>query len=196
MQKYRIGRLINPWTNRTPPIRGGIFSDPDETSSLESYSDADLSDASTLCYSTSNDDASFNKASRLRTATAQVAVDSSTGDNLRKSRVVAVPLRDPTTERLIEKTIQGEIDDNIRDYPSLDSQTQHEIENRYRALHERVKNEGYYQCRYTEYAKELTRYISIFALFMTALVYGWYWTSAAFLGLFWVSIEDPPTTQR
>lgn len=183
MQKYRIGKLINPWTNRTPPIRGGVFTNPEE-----STSDSELSDASTLvAYSTSNDDAVYDSGAKLRHAIIQEVEDVS--DCLASSKPLppAVPQRDAATQALIEKTIRGEVDDNIRDYPSLDTQTQRAIENRYRALHDRVKNEGYYECRYQEYAKELSRYLSIFALFMTALVHGWYWTSAALLGLFWVS---------
>lgn len=192
MQKYRIGRLTNPWTNRTPPIRGGAFSDPDETSSLGSFSDSDLSDASTICaYSSSQDDATYNTTSRLRHETKQGAGDFSSGAASVKTPVASIPLRDAATEALIEKTIRAEVDDNIRDYPSLDPKTQHDIEDRYQALHERVKNEGFYECHYGEYAKELSRYLSIFALFMTALIYGWYWTSAALLGLFWVSDPRP-----
>jgi len=184
MQKYRIGKLINPWTNRTPPIRGGVFCDPDESSSTGSVSDSDLSDASTICVTTSRDDTVDQHATKLRNATGEKGVGYS------KSAAVAPPPRHPATNALIEKTIQGEVDDNIRDYPSLDSRTQRAIEDRYKALHLRVKNEGYYECRYGEYAKELSRYLSIFALFMTTLHYGWYWTSAALLGLFWVCIEN------
>ncbi|KAL9111601.1 MAG: hypothetical protein Q9187_007906 [Circinaria calcarea] len=83
--------------------------------------------------------------------------------------------------------IQKEIDDDTRNYPSVDLETQRTITLKYQALHQRVKNEGFYDCRYTEYAKELIRYSILFAIFFTALRYEWYLTSAAFLGLFWVS---------
>jgi len=186
MQKYRIGRLTHAWENRTPPIRGGVFSDPDEDNSTDLGSDSDLSDASTLCASSSySDDAALDQKATLRTAAKHEAA-TCPPEGI-KSKRVTPPQRDAATEAFIQKTIQAEVDDNLRDYPSLDAQTQREIEARYHALHERVKNEGYYQCRYGEYAKELTRYLSIFALFMTTLLHGWYWTSACLLGLFWVS---------
>jgi len=188
MQRYRIGRLINPWKNRTPPIRGGAFADPDEIDLTESNSDSDLSDATTICaHSTSSDDVQHHDNARLRNVTKQGVVGDLPGATLTKRSPPPIPQRDAATEALIQKTIQGEIDDNIRDYPSLDSRTQREIEDRYRALHDRVKNEGYYECHYREYAKELARYLTIFTLFMTTLLHGWYWTSAALLGLFWVS---------
>jgi len=192
MQKYRIGRLINPWKNKTPPIRGGAFSDPDETNSTASNSDSDLSDATTICASsTCSDSGRQQDNAKPRNVTKQVVVGDITDATPSKRSPPLIPHRDTATEALIQKTIQGEVDDNIRDYPSLDSWTQREIENRYRALHDRVKNEGFYECHYREYAKELARYLSIFALFMTTLLHGWYWTSACLLGLFWVSDTRP-----
>ena len=190
MHKYRIGTLLEPWTNKTPPIRGGIFRDPDETSSVDS--DTKLSDASTLCAciaSNEHEHATTTNDPLRATLKKQSQTTVSLNDTPQKrggdAAAVSLP-RDEATEEYIRKTIQAEVDDNIRDYPSFNPQTQRDIESKYRALHQRVKDGGFYQCHYGEYAKELARYLSIFALFMTALVYGWYKTSAALLGLFWV----------
>jgi len=101
--------------------------------------------------------------------------------------------KDDVANAFIEKALQANIDSDKRDYPSLDDETQRNISAKFRALHKRVKDEGYYQCRYSEYAKELVRYSIFFSLFLVTLRGGWYWTSAAFLGLFWVSI-DPSVT--
>ena len=75
---------------------------------------------------------------------------------------------------------------DVKDYPSVDRETQQRIVEKYRELHNKVKREGYYDCRYKEYVKELSRYVTIFAIFLVSLRAGWYLTSAAFLGLFWV----------
>lgn len=187
MLKYRVGILTESWTNKTPPIRGGVFTNPDEPNLWDS--DTELSDTSTLyASSVSSGSTVYDNIPSARSVaiSKQDFVEDSPVIVEQKSTVV-LPKRDAATEAFIHKTIQGEVDDNIRDYPSLDPQTQREIEDRYKALHDKVKAGGFYQCHYGEYAKELTRYLSIFALFMTALTTGWYWTSAALLGLFWVS---------
>jgi delta8-fatty-acid desaturase len=79
-----------------------------------------------------------------------------------------------------------EVDQDIQDYPSLDPVRQQDIVRKYRAMHERIHNEGLYDCPYLEYGKEMIRYSALFAGFLVALRYGWYTTSAALLGLFWV----------
>jgi delta8-fatty-acid desaturase len=188
MLKYRVGILTEPWTNKTPPIRGGVFVNPDDTNAWDS--DTELSDTSTLyASSVSSGSTIHDNVATARPATInQLAGSVASSENVDQNQkpAVVLPKRDAVTEALIHKTIQGEIDDNIRDYPSLDPQTQRDIENRYKTLHERVKAGGFYECHYLEYAKELSRYLTIFGLFMTALTCGWYWTSAALLGLFWV----------
>ncbi|KAK4099524.1 fatty acid/sphingolipid desaturase [Parathielavia hyrcaniae] len=81
-----------------------------------------------------------------------------------------------------------EIDrDNAR-FPSLDPTVQQDIAQKYRALHQRVHDEGFYKCRHVEYAKELARYTALFGAFVVALRSEWYLTSAVFLGLFWHQI--------
>lgn len=80
-----------------------------------------------------------------------------------------------------------EIAEGLRDNPSLDPETQRAITREYRALHEKVKDMGLYQCRYQEYGKELIRYSLLFGAFLYLLRAEWYLTSAIFLGMFWVS---------
>jgi len=81
---------------------------------------------------------------------------------------------------------QKEIDNDIRDYPSLDADTQRAIIFDYRALHEKIKSEGFYDCRYSEYGKDCIRFAVLFSIFIFFLQAKWYLTSACFLGLFWV----------
>lgn len=89
-------------------------------------------------------------------------------------------------ERYGREQEEREREEGIRDNPSLDVETQQAIITDYRALHEQIKAEGLYQCRYSEYAKESIRYGLLFAAFATLLYCKWYLTSAIFLGLFWV----------
>ncbi|KXJ87339.1 fatty acid desaturase-domain-containing protein [Microdochium bolleyi] len=93
-----------------------------------------------------------------------------------------------TRDEYADMLIAKEADESRDAYPSVDPDTQADIVKKYRALHERVRNEGYYQCHYSAYAKELGRYLALGATSMTALYHGWYMTSAVFLGLFWHQI--------
>ncbi|CAN9379816.1 unnamed protein product [Alternaria alternata] len=83
---------------------------------------------------------------------------------------------------------EREIEEGLRDNPSLDVETQKAIVQNYRLLHQQFKDEGLYQCRYSEYAKESIRYGLLFAAFGGFLYIKWYMTSAVFLGLFWQQI--------
>ncbi|MCJ1411105.1 hypothetical protein MMC19_005193, partial [Ptychographa xylographoides] len=91
----------------------------------------------------------------------------------------------PSPEAYTATTVQSEIDRDLRNYPPLDEKTQRDITLKYQALHQRVKDEGFYDCHYIEYGKEFVRYAILFALFFVSLKAEWYMTSAAFLGLFW-----------
>lgn len=211
LHKYRIGYTTRhvPWTNLTPPIRGGIYhlnptteheDDSDETvadTTSDSATDIDvdlddLSDASTLCTRTTSleinslDDDILRERTRNKDAQAALlqvpAAGGRKGGSLKPSFLI-------TPEACVSKAIKGEIEDSLRDYPSLDPATQRAISSAYQALHQQVKDGGFYECRYSEYAKEMTRYLILFALFCTTLRCGWYLTSAAFLGLFWVCLH-------
>jgi delta8-fatty-acid desaturase len=58
----------------------------------------------------------------------------------------------------------------------------------YRALHQQIKDEGLYQCRYSEYGKECIRYAAFFGAFLYLLHIQWYMSSAVMLGVFWVCL--------
>lgn len=81
---------------------------------------------------------------------------------------------------------QKEIADGIRNYPSLDPETQEAIRAEYKALHKLVQEQGHYNCRYSEYGKEMIRYTMLFCTFLYFVHIEWYLTSACFLGMFWV----------
>ncbi|KAL1610555.1 hypothetical protein SLS60_002224 [Paraconiothyrium brasiliense] len=91
-------------------------------------------------------------------------------------------------ERYATDLEQKEIADGLRDNPSIDYDTQRAIALEYRGLHQRIKAEGLYACRYSEYAKESIRYAILFSSFLYLLHVEWYLTSALALGLFWQQI--------
>lgn len=197
LHRYGIGYTTGHWTNLSPPIRGGVYLlHPPEQDLSDAGSDIDdLSDASTLCTRTPSLENLQLADQLLRERTRiEPEYDGHSDTYLqipstrRKGRLTS-PLSFTTPEAFLAKTIKGEIDDSLRDYPSLDDATQRAISSAYQELHQQVKDHGFYQCRYSEYVKEITRYLILFTLFCTTLHRGWYLTSAAFLGLFWVSLS-------
>ncbi len=190
MDKYRIGRIEGPWTNFTPPIRGGTFNPlaDDDMSSDEDRSRSEVS--STLASSETSIEDGFGSdaggyssdTSKLDICRKRVGVWRS-GVHIR--RVEAQHL---TAEAYTAQIVQKEIEDDLRDFPCLSAQTQRIITQKYQQLHQKVKQEGFYDCRYIEYGKEFVRYSVFFVFFIIALKAQWFITSATFLGLFWHQI--------
>ena len=89
---------------------------------------------------------------------------------------------------------QKEIAEGLASMPSVDENTQLAIAMDFRALHERVKNEGYYDCPYIEYGKEMIRYSLLFGTFIYFLRAEWYLTSWACSGSRSCSLLTTPVT--
>ncbi|KAL8965155.1 MAG: hypothetical protein Q9183_004001 [Haloplaca sp. 2 TL-2023] len=127
MQRYRIGRIQEPWLNFIPPIREG-----------------------SVCPNAITTNTTLSKS--------------------------------PDNGRVVEQALE----DDINQYPPLDAKTQEAIVGKYRALHAKIKSQGYYKCRYGEYAKEAIRCLLIFGAFLVALRSGWFIAAAMLLGSCWV----------
>jgi delta8-fatty-acid desaturase len=106
------------------------------------------------------------------------------GAKSRKGRAID----DKTRDDHINDAMQAEVDKGLAAYPSPDVETQCLVAERFKALNQRVHDEGYYRCNYINYAKEMCRYTALFTGFLVALRSGWYFTSAGFLGFFWQQI--------
>lgn len=207
MNKYRIGRIAaEHWVNFTPPIRGGIYRDDteaaqykpdnedgDDTGSYWSSSQESLNSSTTSLDSITSGDVSHS--SDIINSHFHKRVDhyssSITQDRTKERMDTSSNTQLNDHQRLSSKdytssAVQEAIDNDIRDNPSLDAETQREITLKYQILHQRVKDEGFYDCHYIEYGKEIIRYTLLFSLFLACLRAEWYLTSACFLGLFWV----------
>ena len=196
MNKYRIGRIDGPWINFTPPLRGGVYGkdraeEDEEDSGCESCEESAA--ASDSGYYSTSTAASVDSSIYLDQSKSVLLepFEGTTSCDAGQRTCAQVQPKYPhlSTRAYTTLAIQEEINDDIRDYPSLDDKTQRSITQKYRALHQQVKDQGFYDCRYQEYAKESVRYALLFASFLAALHYGWYMLSAALLGLFWVRLH-------
>lgn len=185
MKAYRIGRKQGSWVNRTPPIRGGVFR-------LDAQ-DIDISDSSTSSDTDDNDNTSLDDAVSSASSSLSVADAKDEGqEGLRQRAVKTAAAEDSrkrtATLRVANAGVAREIQNDLETYPSLDTRVQDEIARKYQLLHQRIHDEGLYQCPYVEYGKEMMRYTTLFTLFGVLFYNQWYITSAVFLGLFWVCV--------
>lgn len=180
MKAYRIGKIEGPWTNLEPPIRSKILSVA--TTDKEKDVEKDVQDVQPT-QNAANVLSSGGECNRRACWESKEEADY----DIKKTRTYENLTREEYTLEMEQK----EIADGINEFPSLDADTQHEITLEYRAMHERVKELGLYECRYSEYGKELIRYSILFAIFIFFLQAKWYLTSAVFLGMFWVRMRTP-----
>ncbi|OBT68520.1 hypothetical protein VE03_01818 [Pseudogymnoascus sp. 23342-1-I1] len=195
MDSFRIGYIDGPWVNFEPPISGGIFRPYEGEANMRKCA---KTIPTALCPSKTTalpaTDGVCNKKAPPpceKLANEKPPI-SNIQDKLDVNELVTSTLdkfpRSCTQVEFMDLAEQLEIDSDIGRFPSVDPTTQRTIINRYRQLHQKVEEDGHYECRYLEYGKECVRYVSIFALSMTALKYEWYMTSAMLLGLFWHQI--------
>ncbi|KAG6192319.1 hypothetical protein E4U24_004063 [Claviceps purpurea] len=217
MKAFRIGRKPpGPWTNRTPPIRGGIYHaraqseiTPDD-SDLEMEKEKESVDegygSAASCRSETGspepehvsgrhpssgpEQGAVPRARVGYTAADDTASISSVHEDKMDTAGSAAkcPQLALNPEEWTEWAIQEGKNVDTREYPSVDSAVQQDIASKYRQLHKRVQDAGLYQCPYIEYGKEMARYTTLFAGFVVALRAEWYMTSAICLGLFWHQI--------
>ncbi|KAK1751382.1 fatty acid desaturase-domain-containing protein [Echria macrotheca] len=197
MKAFRIG-LKPPgiWTNTTPPIRGGVYKKRQGTDTVDDVSDSEDSLLSETVASLFD--------SSISSSLASLTSNESDIDRLsvkdKATPILKMSQRDPDDPLSAETMFTGspaaftdwaenqDIDRDLREYPSVCPAVQQEIARKYKTLHQRVHDEGFYDCPYLEYGKEMARYTSLFAAFIVALRCEWYMSSAFFLGLFWHQI--------
>ena len=182
MQSYIIGRIEGRWTNFLPPIRGGIFrpyNGVDENEDLQD-GDSSSSSSSTTAATPIFDPVDLNQDGlRKRSNSNDTSISSAS----------SLSLPENETSSLDHKTTQtyttAQILSDTAEYPSLDSASQDLIVQKYRVLNEKIRARGLYNCSYTNYAIEVSRYSLLFASFVYFLRTGHYALSGLFLGLFW-----------
>jgi len=194
MKAFRIGRKPpGIWTNTTPPIRGGVYKKQqgadivgdvsDSEESLLSDNIASLSDNSILASLTSNESDVDTLSKKDNATPVPKTFWRDSNDPLNTERVFA-----GSPAAFTDWAENQDVDRDLRDYPSVNPAVQQEIARKYKMLHQRVHDEGFYDCSYLEYGKEMARYTSLFTASMVALRCEWYMSSAFFLGLFWHQI--------
>lgn len=186
MLKFQVGRIGGRWRNFLPPIQGGKFRTyPD---AVEVYCEDTKDDVASIGSSSPPDSPLFDAIEgssnfrRRRRSTAELHEVSSISS---LSSIESPTTNDQSELSKTDARTQQEIDHDLAKYPALDPATQGDIVQKYRLLFDRLRSEGLFQCNYTSYLIELTRYTFLFSMFLILLRCGWYGTSGLFLGMLW-----------
>ena len=192
MSRFQIGCIEGRWRNFLPPIQGGIFrkyddarmgEDMDLTRTYESDGDSST-ESHSIPSSPIFDPCDRATASRRRTSRDSVFLHESSSVSSFSSEDLSGAKQKPKLSHFDART-QQEIDLDLAKYPSLDPMTQDDIVKRYRKLNDKIRADGLYQCHYSSYMVEISRYVLLFSMCLLCLRWGWYSTSGLFLGLFW-----------
>lgn len=194
MMKYRIGRVEGIWRNFLPPIQGGTFRKMNEAETESG--DEQTTEDTAVKIAVSSTDVSSREPSpvfddgrtstlRVRPTAASVALSSASSTSEDEAASDWPALKTMTPTGFLDTETRKEISLDLDRYPSLDGATQEYVAKKYRLLNERIEAEGLYQCRYTSYLIEISRYTLLFAGMLFFLQRGWYVPSAVCLGVFW-----------
>ncbi len=166
MTRYRIGRIEGQWKNFSPPIQGGVYRTKEQISEQAEETD-----------STHEGDTASSGDSRSPSP----VFDTNNGKDARQRTRAQRGLSDASSSTSVEEINDGmsfldhltreHIKLDLDKYPAQDLDTQAKIMAKYRELHQRIRDEGLYQCNYWAYAVECCRYISLFALMLVCIHY-------------------------
>lgn len=207
---------VGVWPNMVPPIRGGVYRKAEPLVSLSHGADQALADIDVDSSGSDVDDAdsvsrgdrSVSPASDIDGGSLASSITSVSADGddlededyphaagLRKRAVPSSekdkaskpdPIRRLSPAEYTEWAMRQDEERDAKDYPPIEIAVQQEIARKYRELHQKVRDNGYYECPYLDYAKEGARYTTLFVSFLLLLKYEWYTLSAICLGIFWV----------
>ena len=179
MKRYRIGRIEGRWKNFLPPIQGGTFrtraemeEQEEETDSAHDVDSASSSDSRSPSPVFDTD----GMGARQRTKAQRDAPDTSPP---------ASPEENSDDMDFLDTITRQHIKLDLDKYPAQDEATQAGIVVKNRELHQRIRDEGLYQCNYWAYAVECCRYVSLFGLMLVCIHYEWYKIGALALGFLW-----------
>ena len=183
MLRYRIGRIEGPWKNFLPPIQGGVFrtraeiqaaADPESDCDKELPASSVTSRLPSPVFDEEDEQGLRQRSGKGADAARPPSISSATTV---EEEMDGMSYLDTVTHEHIKLDLDK--------YPALDAETQANIVTKYRELHQRIYDEGLFQCNYWAYGRESCRYVTLFGLALVCLSYQQYFLSAFFLGATW-----------
>ena len=179
MRRYTIGKIQGRWENFVPPIQGGIYrgiSAADEAQ-MQPWTRPEGSDSSSSSPSPVFDPVESGVRHRLNTETSSIS-----------SRPSDLDLPEPA-EKFRQSNephtfICNNPSNELLNYPSLDATSQDAVTLKYRALDVRMRAEGLYNCNYSAYIWEASRWLALFLACLSCIHKSQYALAGLFMGLF------------
>lgn len=186
MHKYQIGRVEGQWQDFVPPIQGGQFRSRTGDAAIEPrVEEQDSSEEDRSAEPSPIFEPSARRSRRLRKRRGSSDADSETSATSLESFELDKPSIDTQGQLTLEQLTNEALQRDLDVFPSLDATTQRTIVEKYRALDERIKAEGLYQCNYVDYFIETMRYSLLAGLAYFFLQKQWFALSGVFLGVLW-----------
>ncbi|KAJ5692447.1 Delta 8-(E)-sphingolipid desaturase [Penicillium macrosclerotiorum] len=180
MLSYQIGRVEGVWSNFLPPIQGGKFRRYTQEACESSEGDLPSQDSSSPERSIPPSpifDAIDSEATNRR--------KKSTPETDSSARSTPPNEENPSKPYFLDARTKEEIIFDTAKYPSLDTESQESIKQKYRELNERLTAEGLYNCNYFSYFIECCRYTLFAFLAYFFLRLGWWAMSGFWIGCLW-----------
>ncbi|CAM1503707.1 Fc.00g012980.m01.CDS01 [Cosmosporella sp. VM-42] len=183
MLRYRIGRIEGPWKNFSPPIQGGVFRSRSQT-------DAPTDDDSECPKQPSSSPAISRTPSPVFDNDDGQGMRQRSGKDGKSARASSVSSVSTTEEEMdgmsyLDTVTREHIKLDLDKYPAPDEETQAKIVAKYRELHQRIYDQGLYNCNYSAYAWECSRYLFLASMAFVCMHYELYFLSAFALGALW-----------
>ncbi|KAF4995652.1 hypothetical protein FGRMN_4962 [Fusarium graminum] len=179
--RYRIGRIEGTWENLLPPIQGGIHRTREEIERTKTEDkDQDSSAPSTRVPSPVFDQEVADGARQRKANTEKNGARASS-----VSSVSSVEEAELDGMSYLDTITREHIKIDLDKYPPPDKETQAKVATKYRKLHQKVYDNGLYNCNYKAYGIECVRYAALAIGSAVCLRYEWYALSAFLLGFLW-----------
>ncbi|KAF5677255.1 putative delta 8-sphingolipid desaturase [Fusarium heterosporum] len=179
--RYRIGRVEGTWENLLPPIQGGIYRTREEIERTKpDDKDQDSSAPSTRVPSPVFDQEVADGARQRKANAEQNGARASS-----VSSVSSVEEAELDGMSYLDTITREHIKIDLDKYPPPDKETQAKVATKYRELHQKVYDNGLYNCNYKAYGIECVRYVALAIGSVVCLRYEWYAVSAFLLGFLW-----------
>ncbi|KAG4278293.1 hypothetical protein FPRO04_13924 [Fusarium proliferatum] len=182
MMRYRIGRIEGPWANFTPPIQGGVFRTRAELEQAASHPrcpDSSIPSSRVPSPVFDND----HDAQSVRQRPGASAKERVRHPSVSSTSTVESEEMDGMS--YLDTVTMEHISLDLEKYPPVDEETQADIVAKYRELHQKVYDDGLYNCNYWAYARECCRYTGLLTGCLISLHFKLYVLSAICLGAMW-----------
>ncbi|KAH3686378.1 hypothetical protein WICPIJ_002631 [Wickerhamomyces pijperi] len=213
--KWRIGKIDYEWENFLPPIQGGIYrSLQEQHQEKQLQQETDKGDVivcsgAKLNNPTGEEDSISEECPNSNDSTDATEVsepETIIKKAIMSGEITATKIRPlikqgdiPTLDKkeYYEKKVVKDPSDTFMNYdrslvkedieslPSLDRKTQEFLSEEYNKLHQKIIDDGWYQCNYWKYGEEALRIGSLFAVSFLCLYWRYYFVSAVAMGFGW-----------